>query len=211
MTGGAWVFLIVAAALAVGDWVAVQRRLPRLEYVCKPLTVLALIGLALALDPVEDGRGWFVIALAFSLAGDVFLMLPQDLFLPGLASFLLAHVAYIGGLVQLGTSVIGWVAGVAVVVAATRLVGGPIVQKVRFGPDSRMEGPVTAYLFAISAMVATAVATGEPFAIVGALLFYCSDALIAITRFVRDQPWGRLAIAVTYHLAQLLLVLSLLG
>lgn len=34
-------------------------------------------------------------ALLFSLAGDVFLMLPGNYFIPGLASFLVAHVFYI--------------------------------------------------------------------------------------------------------------------
>jgi uncharacterized membrane protein YhhN len=43
----------------------------------------------------------------------------------------------------------------------------------------------------------------------GAAAFYCSDALIAWNRFVREQRHGRLAIITTYHVAQALLVASL--
>ena len=42
-------------------------------------------------------RAWWVAAIVLSLLGDVFLMLPSDRFVFGLVSFLLAHLAYIGG------------------------------------------------------------------------------------------------------------------
>ncbi|NIW49240.1 MAG: lysoplasmalogenase, partial [Gammaproteobacteria bacterium] len=40
---------------------------------------------------------YFLIGLALSLAGDIFLMLPDEKFIAGLVSFLLAHLAYILG------------------------------------------------------------------------------------------------------------------
>ena len=90
MTAGAWALLIVAAILAAGDWVAVARGIVRLEYACKPGALAALIAVALTLDPAHgDVRAWFVVALVLSLAGDLFLMLPSDRFVAGLASFLL--------------------------------------------------------------------------------------------------------------------------
>ena len=58
-------------------------------------------------------------------------------------------------------------------------------------------------------MVATAIGTGSVAATAGATSFYASDALIAWNRFVRETSHGRLAIIVTYHLAQVGLVLSL--
>jgi uncharacterized membrane protein YhhN len=64
---------------------------------------------------------------------------------------------------------------------------------------------------AISAMVASAVATGDLRAVAGAALFYASDTLIALDRFEQPRPWAGLAIMVTYHLGQLGLVLSLPG
>lgn len=67
---------------------------PLLRYLFKPLTTALILLTALALlDPVSHlyriliGGG-----LLFLLAGDVFLMLPDDFFLWGLVSFLVAHV-----------------------------------------------------------------------------------------------------------------------
>ncbi|MCD6285147.1 MAG: hypothetical protein J7M39_04450, partial [Anaerolineae bacterium] len=41
---------------------------------------------------------WFVVALVFSLAGDIFLMLPDEKwFVPGLLAFLVGHLCYIVG------------------------------------------------------------------------------------------------------------------
>jgi len=59
-------------------------------------------------------------------------------------------------------------------------------------------------------MVVCACATGRPLAIAGALLFYASDATLAWNRFVERHEYGDTAVMVTYHLAQMLLVLSLI-
>ena len=94
--------LAVTVGCAVANWIAVASEPERtaLVYVAKPATMVALIGVALALDPFDPAvRAWFVAALVLCLAGDVFLMLPQDLFVAGLASFLLGHLCYVGGLV----------------------------------------------------------------------------------------------------------------
>jgi uncharacterized membrane protein YhhN len=62
----------------------------------------------------------------------------------------------------------------------------------------------------ISAMLATALATGNVIAAVGATLFVASDSMIAWDRFVRRLRWAPVAIMVTYHLGQAGLVASLL-
>lgn len=117
----------------------------------EPAALVALVGVASALDPVEStARARFVAALAFSLAGDVFLVLPSNRFVEGLGAFLVAHLAYAGGLVAAGVS------------GALLLVGLVVV------------GVAVAV---ISAMVVCAVGTGDGVAIAGAVLFYASDAL----------------------------------
>lgn len=210
MTTLAVVLLGATFVVAALDWYAVGRGDQRLEYVMKPLTMVVLIGAALALDDVDGtARSWFVAALALSLAGDVFLMLPSDQFVPGLASFLLGHIAYIVGLQSLDTSATGLVIGLVVVLVALPVLGLRIAKAVRSGDEPALLGPVVAYMLVISAMVVSASATGNVFAIAGAVSFYASDALIAWTRFIEDFPWGRVAIIVTYHLAQVGLVLSL--
>jgi len=214
VTGVAWAFVAVFAVAAVGNWVAVVRRpgARALEYVCKPAAMVALLLVALALDPADGAqRAWFVVALVCCLAGDVFLMLPSDRFVPGLASFLVGHLAYVVGL-SLHPDWSGGrlVLGLVVVAVALAVLGRRVVGAVS-RHDRALVPPVVAYMAAISAMVASAVATGDALAVVGAGLFYASDTLIALDRFERPRAWAGLAIMVTYHLGQLGLVLSLPG
>lgn len=210
MTGAAFLLLAITLAAAVADWMAVRHDNRRVEYLCKPLTLAALTAAALALDPSDPTvRTWFVVALVLSLAGDVLLMLPGDLFVPGLAAFLGAHIAYTVGFVVDGVEP-GWLlAGLAAVAVAFALVGVRIVRGVRRS-EPALAPPVLAYMGVISAMVGAAVGTGRLLPIAGAALFYASDALIGWNRFVERHPDGDTAVMVTYHLAQILLVLSLI-
>lgn len=206
------VIALLAATLVVAaiDWWAVGTDRRRVEYVAKPLTMVVLIAAALALDPVDGtARTWFVVAQVLSLAGDVFLMLPRDLFVPGLTSFLLGHVAYIVGLLSLDTSVVGLAVGVGIVAVALPWLGLRILRAVRTGSEPELAVPVTAYVLVISAMVISAGASGSAIALAGAVSFYVSDALIAWTRFIQPLAWGRVAVMVTYHAAQIALVASL--
>lgn len=204
MTTTAWAFLAAAALTAVVDWWAVARGARRFEYACKPATLALLIGVALALDPADGTqRRWFVAALALSLLGDVFLMLPRDAFVPGLASFLLAHLAYIAGL-RLEAGGLDPVA-LLVVVAVV-----PIARRVLAAAPRRLLVPVAAYMVVITAMGAYAVSTGDWRAAVGAILFMASDSVIAWDRFVQPVRYRSLVVMSTYHWAQALLVLSLL-
>lgn len=199
-----------AVVIAVVDWIAVALDRRKIEYVAKPLTMVALLGYAIALDPVVDAsRWWFVVALVFSLGGDVFLMLPGDRFVEGLASFLVGHLAYIGGLVAWGLDVVpAWFALVALLFAFIATIGGAIMQAAG-EQDRRLRMPVGLYITVITIMVLVAGATAHSWFLVGALLFYVSDATIGITRFVRNFPYSRVAVMVTYHLAQFLLVFGL--
>jgi uncharacterized membrane protein YhhN len=215
-TGVAFAF---AAVFAVGNWVAVaptnRTRASRvLEYVCKPATLAALIAAAARLDPAADARtwrAWFVAALVFSLAGDVLLMLPQDLFVAGLAAFLVAHVLYLVGFWTNGPSAFALAIAVVVVIAAVAPLGWRILSAIARGDEPReLRVAVAAYMVVISAMLATALATGNVVAAVGALLFVSSDSMIAWDRFVRPFRWAPVAIMVTYHLGQGALVASLL-
>ena len=118
----------VAALFAVLNWIAVDRRNKTLEYIAKPAVMVALIVAALMLDPASDARRFaFVVALVFSLLGDVFLMLPNDRFIPGVAAFFIAHVAYIVGL-RIGTSSVPTLLlGAAIVAVFAATVGRKIL------------------------------------------------------------------------------------
>ena len=190
---------------------AVARGSKPLEYLCKPATLALLTGVALALHPVHDARRTaFVVALLLSLAGDVFLMLPRDLFAGGLASFLLGHVAYVYGFRRGPGSTAALVGAAVWFSGITAPLGWRVVSGVRDRGHSELIGPVVAYMAVLLAMVVTAMGTLEPLAALGATLFLFSDTVLAWNRFVRALSWGPLAVIVSYHLAQGLLVLSLL-
>jgi uncharacterized membrane protein YhhN len=229
--------LTLAAALA--DWIAVAKRAAdpasaaarRAEYVAKPLTMVLLIAAALAIAHAHAAPGTSgahhattylvvatVAALVLSMIGDVFLMLPEDSpsaaanFVLGLAAFLLAHVAYIAGFVRLrshgGYAISFVLTGLILAAALFTVVGLPIRAAAR-DEDPALAVPVLAYVSVISLMVVSAWWTGDLRIIPGALLFAVSDAMIGWTRFVRKDWELDVPIIVTYHLAQILLVLGL--
>jgi uncharacterized membrane protein YhhN len=235
----AWIFLAVAAVYALADWFAVATGDRFLEYIAKPSVMVFLFGVALTVDsPSLAAQRWFAVALAFSLAGDVFLMLRGDHFVAGLASFLLAHLAYVVGLLQLDLSAPFLAIGLVVASVLVGVIGMKIIAAVRESGNDALVGPVGAYMVAIAAMAAAAFATADPRAIVGALLFCASDAMLGWDRFALGDhavtarssssgpgeledlppaapaPLGlpgniRVWIHVTYQVGQALLVLSL--
>lgn len=210
MTGAAFLLLALTIVVAAGDWHAVFHGNKPLEYLCKPLTMVGLFATTLALDvPDTTVKAWFLVAIALCLIGDVLLMLPQDLFVAGLGAFLLGHLAYIGGMAADGIVAARFAGGAVLVLAAVVVIGSRVLGGVRGGDEPELAAPVIAYMAVISLMVASAIGTGHPAAVIGAGLFYASDALIAWNRFLRETRHARLVIMVTYHLAQIGLVLSL--
>jgi uncharacterized membrane protein YhhN len=213
-TTGAW---IVAAGFALGDWVACARDTSsaawrRVEYVCKPAALGALVVAAATLDPAASAgtrQWWFVAALVFSLAGDVLLMLPTDQFVGGLSSFFVAHCCYLAGFWSRGPALVALLVSVVVAAIVVGSLGKRILRAVRV-QDRALIGPVAAYMLVIGAMLATALAVGNPLAAVGAVLFVASDSMIAWNRFVGPVPKASVLIMITYHLGQAGLVASLL-
>lgn len=212
MTGAAWTFATVFVIAAAANWwsrLADGRR--RTELWSKPVALTALIVVALALEPADQlVRAWFVTALVCSLAGDVFLLLGDRYFVPGLVSFLLAHLAYTFGFVAFGDwSSAGFVVGAVMMAVLAAAVGMRIVVAAR--RKERVLGPaVAAYLVAISLMFCAAMATGSTWAILGAALFVASDSVLGWRQFVAQARWMPVTIMVSYHLGQAGLVAALL-
>lgn len=215
---GLWV-LGAAGVLAVADWVVVARGTRRVEYVLKPLTLLLLLAAA----PLVAGTGvghqlrWTLVALACSLLGDVFLMLPSNRFVQGLGSFLLAHLAYVVAFHPAAPDWARLLPALAAVGAVSALVFGRVRAGLKAKGLDKLVGPVLVYGAVISMMVASAIefawrgpgALPAGAAVVGALLFFASDGMIGWSRFVAGFPGARVAIMVTYHLGQAGLVLVL--
>jgi uncharacterized membrane protein YhhN len=185
--------LVAFVSFAALDWFAVGSSNRRVEYVAKPAALAALIVYAASATSVSP---LLIAALCFGLLGDVYLMLPVDLFVPGLAAFLVGHLAYIAAF----DATLGWrLLWFVVVVAVTFPIARRIIGAVQ---EAQLRFAVVVYLGVISFMAASAIASGRPAAALGAVLFVTSDALIAWDRFVAPLSWGRMAIIVTYHLGQ---------
>ena len=146
--------IVLAGVGALVDWVAVGTSNNRLQYAAKP-AVLALLVAAAALIPATHSdlgarRGWFVVALLCCLTGDVLLMLPQNLFIPGLVAFLAGHGFFIVGLLQpaatptsppFAFSATGLTLSVVVVLAVECLPGYAIVRSLHRHGQSSLVGP----------------------------------------------------------------------
>ena len=209
MTAVAFLLLSLTAVVAVADWLAVSNNYRFAEYILKPLVMVFLIAVALSLNPSSDfARVMLIIGLVMSMVGDVCLMLPKDMFVAGLGAFLVAHVFYVVALLALGISFGGFLFGVILMTVVALVVGRKIVQGAALA-DKALAGPVAAYMAVISLMVASAIGTGQFFAIAGALLFAASDSVLGWTRFLKDFPRSRMIVMVTYHLGQAGLVLAL--
>jgi uncharacterized membrane protein YhhN len=192
--------LLAFAVLAPLDWIAVARRSAALEYATKPAAVAALLLWAAG---ASHPAAALEAALVFSLIGDVLLMLPSDAFLPGVAAFACAHVAYVAAFSAPLRARLAWLAVVL-------LVGAPATARLlRAAPGRGLRVALAAYGLLLALMAASALASGSARAAVGGVLFLVSDTLLAWNRFVRRPDFGHTAVMVTYHLAQLALVASL--
>jgi alkenylglycerophosphocholine/alkenylglycerophosphoethanolamine hydrolase len=214
-----WLYSL-AVLVALADWYAVDKNISWLRYSSKPLVII-LLGIWLLIQPISFSfLFWFFLALVCSLLGDIWLLAPARFFMAGLASFLLAHVAYIIGFNQYQLPPLTW----------------PVVQLVSFfiflgvfiypllyrsikkrSGTRKLQGATLIYFIILSLMAISAVSTlfrpdwerqTAAFVAAGGLLFFFSDFMLAFDRFIRPVSHGRLVVHITYHLGQFGLILG---
>lgn len=195
--------LVLCAALAIASapWALAM---PVLNWIFKPLATLCVI--AHAWSRGQDApvvRRWVLAGLVFSLGGDVALLWPQQGFLPGLVSFLLAHLAYLVAFTRVQR-----LAARPMAFVAYALVAGFILWRLWPGVPAALQIPVVAYVLCLAAMAAQAAVLwrrgaerGARLALGGAL-FLASDALLATNKFAGPLPLASLWILGTYWSAQ---------
>lgn len=214
-------FFGLSFVLAVVDWIAVARGWKKLEYFAKPAMMVALLAFMIQNGGSSGEALWFTLGLAFSLAGDVFLMLPKEQFIAGLVAFLIAHVAYIIGLrpsLGLPQASLLIALGLALLVALTAVqIYRRIAAGLKASGKTSLRGPVLIYTIVISLMLFSAMLTllnNTWFSLhalsvcIGAALFFLSDAILAWNKFVSPIRYGRLMNMSSYHLGQLLIALG---
>lgn len=193
----------IAGALSGGPWIW-------LHYLCKPLATLLVGAIALRSLPAQSARyrTAVLVGIAFSLAGDVFLMLPQDLFVPGLVSFLLAHLCFYAAFFP-GAR---WTARL-IAVAAYAVVGVANTALLLPKVPPPLHVPVLAYVLVLVVMAGLAAARAwslraDPllagpalYAAAGGALFVLSDSLLAWNRFGGGIPLAALFVLASYYAA----------
>jgi uncharacterized membrane protein YhhN len=168
-----------------------------------------LLTVAAAAHPRVRERRWLMPALLLSAVGDWLLAIPWWTlsFVAGLASFLLAHLCFLGALLPLATKERPSRRRIAV---AVLMCLASIALLIWFWPHlaaDKLTIPVTAYLVVLTAMVCTAQFARLPTTrvAVGALCFAASDAMIAIGRFILGNEALAVPIWWSYAAAQILI------
>jgi uncharacterized membrane protein YhhN len=181
-------------------------------YVFKPLTMLLIIAMLLLADIGSAGYLVFA-ALLFSLLGDIFLMLPKKPLLPGLLSFLIAHILFVVEFAERAPLQFSWplaALGGGILVWAA-IVGFKLIPKlgVLLVPGIIYFTAISSMLFLAGNVFLNGVAGGG-LLIVGALLFFASDTSLAFNRF--GTPWrsAQCIVLATYFSAQFLITASVL-
>jgi uncharacterized membrane protein YhhN len=207
--------LIGAGVLALGDWLAVARRWHRAEAVLKPLVLLALIAAAALGDVDHRVRPFLVVGLALGLVGDVALLRskgdePDGPFLTGLCAFLLGHVAYVAAFLRHGVHRLDLLAGALVVVGVAGLALPAVLRGALDKGGRELTVVVGIYALLLGAMAVTAAGTSAIATGIGGVLFLVSDSLLARARFAGRAFGGEVAVMVTYHAGQALILIGLL-
>ena len=146
----------------------------------------------------------FMAGLVLSFFGDLFLLFKWG-FLPGLGSFLLAHVFYIISFRKKTQNSIWKFWPILLGLFATTLL------IFLFPYLKEMQIPVTLYAVVISVMMYTALKTQSRNLIIGALLFLISDTLLSIYLFLQPVMILNLLVMMTYLSAQYFLVRGMLS
>jgi uncharacterized membrane protein YhhN len=211
-------FIWIALIIAVLDWIAVAKKWKPLEYIAKPAVMIALLVWVWQAGGFKGHMVWFALGLVFSLFGDIFLMLPQEQFIAGLISFLLAHIAYLIGFLATipPLNIVSLILAVLVGITAARIYRTIAASLVASG-DQALRPPVLIYTVVISSMLWSALMTlvGREWLAIqallaagGALLFFLSDTFLAWNKFVSPIRHGNLLVIITYHLGQVMIILG---
>jgi uncharacterized membrane protein YhhN len=213
MTTPAIILTLLAAVSASATMVAETVGRKKIVYVFKPAATISLIVLALLRPGTElPGlyKAFLLAGLIASLAGDVFLMLKDSLFIAGLASFLVAQLLYIRAFLTVTPARVDFLSVLPLLLFAM------FMMAILFPYLGKLKLPVAVYVLVITVMAGLAVdryvvAGGQLAfrACLGAILFLISDAILAINRFAKKIPYGRALNLLTYFVAQWFLAMSI--
>ena len=179
--------------------------------ITKSLIMIFIIGLSVwaNIDKNFPLYGIFVsIALTFSLAGDIFLVLDgTKFFLHGLLSFVLAHIFYITAfLVYISSIGIISVQFIIALIVICLLAG--IFYYIFYKKLGKMKFPILFYLIIIVIMVSMSIRVSW-LVFAGAISFLISDMELALNKFYKPIPHKSIINSIFYFPAQFIFALSI--
>lgn len=186
-----------------------------LRYFTKPLIIPLLAAIYISYQHPRKPifKDHILLGLFFSWAGDVLLQAP-NLFIPGLLSFLTAHIFYIIYFAKTKSDQTSFfkLRPIMLIAVMAYLVEFIYILWPTLGP---MRIPVLIYGITISTMLSAALWQYQKlenktalYFIIGATLFVTSDSLLALNMFKEHFSMAGILIMSTYILAQLFIVLG---
>jgi len=215
MTDVRQIFTSIYVAITLSEVAADLSGQSSMVYFTKPLILVSLIFYALFVPDERKilNRKLFMAGLGFALLGDVLLMIREaDLFVPGLAAFLVMQIIYcLCFVVDLPKNATLNALQTKLHFLAVALV--LYIFLLPDLPDLTMTIAVAIYAYSLATMAWLALlrkkgVSGKSFKLVfaGALLFMFSDSCIAINRFLMPIPYNTVWVMCTYAAAQYMIV-----
>lgn len=200
-------FLFIGIAVSVAA-VVLKLSKNRFFVFVKPLPALSMALLLVLTMMHGDSRLVLLIVLGLVLGalGDVLLEF-EDLFVPGLVSFLLGHIMYAVFLFLIGHHFYP----ITLVMVIVSLVYAFFFFKHLPEKNAALRLPVVAYMATITVMCVFAqnadlgFSDKKSFFTAGALLFYLSDATLAWHLLVKKVKFADFSILLAYYSAQMVL------
>ena len=198
---------ILFFTVSILDIVGVALNNSLMQTIFKPMIILSLI--ALYYFSVDKKNNWYLTALVFSFLGDVLLMDKNNLFIYGIAAFLITQILYIFIIVKQMEKPSFFHKYLYAFLFVNYVVFLLRLLKPNLG---ELFYPVLVYGITISVFGLVATLnyvtkrkTPALFLMLGAVLFLASDSMIALHKFHDAKSFYPVAIMVTYVLAQYLI------
>ncbi len=204
--------------LALLHLYAVYANLPNLRFFSKPLICISLIFILYKETGLKKNIEKLVaVGLFFGCLGDIFLMLNENMFVAGLASFLIGHILYVIAFSK-QTSAKALSKHKSYILIAGILASFSYylynILQPSLGP---LKIPVILYIIVIAAMAFFAYTRRYQtntlsfiICLIGALLFIFSDSILALNKFVAYLANSGLYIMSSYILAQYFITLGII-
>ncbi|MBY5956831.1 lysoplasmalogenase [Membranicola marinus] len=182
---------------------------PHLRWFSKPLIVLTLVTGLILLRNTINKRYYipWMIALVFSWLGDVFLLLDESYFIPGLVAFLCAHLGYLlvfyrirpKASIKKKSFLFTILLTIALFILFYRII---LVETGNLFPAVLIYALVILAMWLLASFKALRRYQFNFWLWVGALLFVLSDSLLGYNKFVQFTPLISVLVMLTYGLAQ---------